>query len=317
MNADAAASQFNIPHVEDDWPALVAREDLDAVAIVSPPATHHAITLAALAAGKHVLCEKPFASSGEQAEEMRAAALAAGRTTMIAHEFRYAPQRALIKQLIAEGYLGEFQLGTISMLFPYNTRRLMAGWMSQRSMEGGLMGAIGTHFVDALRYWLGEIAAVDARLRRIAPGRDPESGESADSEDTVTATFTLANGGIATLILCGMVNPGQGGRIVLSGSDGVLVAEQAGGNPPPDGVVLGAKTGEGPVAPLPMPARYTTLEDERDPRLAPFRLLVRDFAHGIASGSSPRPNFDDGVAGQRVLDAIHRSAQKQRTVVVA
>lgn len=316
-NADAAAQRFGIPHVEDDWRALVARDDLDAVAIVAPPPAHHAITLAALSAGKHVLCEKPFASSAAQAEEMRDAAAAAGRTAMIAHEFRYAPQRALIKQLIDEGYLGTVQLTTISMLFPYNARRLMSGWMSQRAMEGGLMGAIGTHFVDALRHWLGKIVAVDARLIRISPGVDPESGASADSEDTVTATFRLAAGSTATLVLCGTVDPGQGGRIILSGSDGVLVAEQPGGNPPPDGMVLGAKAGAGPAVPLPMPAEYTALQDDRDPRLAPFRLLVRDFARGIASGSSPQPNFDDGVAGQRVLDAIHRSAQEQCTVSVA
>ena len=248
---------------------------------------------------------------------MRDAAVTAGRTAMIAHEFRYAPQRALIKQLVDAGYLGQVQLVTISMLFPYNTRRLMSGWMSQRSMEGGLMGAIGTHFVDALRHWLGEVASVDARLTRISAGRDPESGSTADSEDTVTATFTLASGAIATLVLCGMVDPGQGGRIVLSGSEGVLVAEQTSGNPPPDGVVLGAKSGEGPPVALPMPAEFTALVDARDPRIAPFRLLVQDFARGIVGGTSPHPNFDDGVAGQRVLDAIHRSAQEQRTVVVA
>src|SRR5438270_2955038 len=87
-----------------------AGDDLAAIAIITPPGAHHRLSIAALDAGKHVLCEKPFAIDAKQAEEMRAAANKSGRTAMIAHEFRHTPQRAHIRQLLADGYIGKFQL---------------------------------------------------------------------------------------------------------------------------------------------------------------------------------------------------------------
>jgi predicted dehydrogenase len=97
---EKAAREAGIPDIHTDPAELIARRDLDAVAITTPPAAHHPLTLAALAAGKHVLCEKPFAMDAGQAAAMRDAAERSGRTAMVAHEFRHTPQRGYIKQLL-------------------------------------------------------------------------------------------------------------------------------------------------------------------------------------------------------------------------
>jgi predicted dehydrogenase len=113
--ARAVADAAGVADVCTDPLELVARDDITAVAISTPPRTHHPITMAALGAGKHVLCEKPFAMDAAQALEMRDAAARRGLTAMVAHEFRYTPQRAYIKELLRQGHVGRFRLCTIEL----------------------------------------------------------------------------------------------------------------------------------------------------------------------------------------------------------
>lgn len=317
--AREAASTLEIADAYTDFEALLARDDLDAVAVVSPPVTHHAMTLAALRAGKHVLCEKPFAGNVVEAREMQAAAEASGRTAMIAHEFRWAPQRAYIKELIDDGYVGDLRLATISLLFPFPPGRMETGWFSQTSMGGGVLGALGVHFMDALRFWFGDVASVSGRLARYAATRGAleDGGEGVlDSDDSFTATLTFKSGGMATVLVSAAVSPNQGGQIVIAGSDGVLRATQPGPNPMADGVVLGGKAGDKAMVELPMPAKYLPFADDRDPRLMPFRRLVQRFTEGIETGTSPAPNFEDGVRGQEILDALRASSANGVTVTL-
>src|SRR5262249_2904152 len=109
------AAEAGIRGVHTDPHELIARGDLDAVAIAAPPARHHPLGLAALNAGNTVLCEKPFALDAAQATEMRDAADRSGLTAMVGHEFRFTPQRAYIRDLLADGYIGAVRLCTIEL----------------------------------------------------------------------------------------------------------------------------------------------------------------------------------------------------------
>src|SRR3970040_1531692 len=106
--AQKAAKDAGVPNAHSDPYELINRDDIDAVAIATPPAPHHELARAAFKAGKHVLCEKPFALDAKQAAAMRDAAERSKLTAMVAHEFRNTPQRAYIKQLLGEGYIGGF-----------------------------------------------------------------------------------------------------------------------------------------------------------------------------------------------------------------
>jgi predicted dehydrogenase len=318
--AREAAAAAGIPDVHTDPLELIARGDLAAVSIVTPPLAHHDLALAALRAGKHVLCEKPFAMDVGEAQRMQAAAAASGRTAMIAHEFRHAPQRAHIRQLLRDGYVGRFELATIELFLDrYAAREPRPwGWLATTKAGGGILGALGSHYIDALRDWFGEVATVSGRLETLRPKlRDPASGNivEGDADDTFAFTLTFRDGGTATMISSFAFAPTRGAKIVVMGDGGTLIAEQAGPNPTEDGVVVGSRGGAA-LAPLPMPAQYRPFGDPRDHRLAAFRMLVRDFNAGIESGTSPSPNFADGLRCQEVLDAVRESSASGRTIAL-
>ncbi|MBI4286878.1 MAG: Gfo/Idh/MocA family oxidoreductase, partial [Chloroflexi bacterium] len=104
--ARETAAKFGIPHVFTDYHKMLEMPGLDAVSIVSPHHLHREMAEAALAAGVHVLCEKPFALNVEEARSMRDSARRSARTAMLGHEFRWAPQRAYVKELLDQGYIG-------------------------------------------------------------------------------------------------------------------------------------------------------------------------------------------------------------------
>jgi predicted dehydrogenase len=297
---------------------LIARDDLDAVAIATPPPGHRPLSVAALASGKHVLCEKPFAMNAAEANEMCDAAERSGLTAMVGHEFRHTPQRAYVKALLDEGYVGEFQLCTIEL---YLDRYVTAKprpytWMASLSEGGGLLGALGSHYVDGLRHWFGDIASVSGRLATLRPDLvDPatDAAVKADADDTFLFTLEFVNGGFATMTASFATTPTRGAKIAVMGTRGTLIAEQPGPNPMEDGVVIASRDGA-PLEPLVTPSRYTPFIDARDHRLMAFRLLVREFTRGIDERSSPSPNFVDGLRCQQALDAVRASSASGRTI---
>lgn len=318
--ARKAAMEAGVPGVHTDAMEMINRDDLDAIAISTPPGQHHALAIAALKSGKHVLCEKPFAVNADQAREMEAAADASGRTAMIAHEFRHTPQRAFIKELLADGYVGDFKLCTMELFFNRGvpvTPPAMT-WAHRKSEGGGFLGALGSHYIDGLRYWFGDVATASGSLMTVRPDvTDHESGKVVQSEtdDTFSFTLTFKNGGTATMTASSALTPSRGARIAVMGTNGTLCAEQGGPNPAEDGVTFGSQDGE-PLNALETPGRLTPFKDDRDPRLMAFRLLVKDFNRGIEKSVSPAPNFTDGLRCQEVLDAIRESAVSGKTVSV-
>ena len=316
--AAQAASAANIADIHTDPLELITRKDLDAVAIATPPPAHHALAIASLRAEKHVLCEKPFAMDARQAAEMRDAAEQSGLTAMVGHEFRHTPQRAYIKALLDDGYIGRFELCTIELFLDrYVTREPRPWtWMARESEGGGLLGALGSHYIDGLRHWFGEVASVSGRLANLRRDvLDPATQRvvKAETDDTFQFTLEFENGGLATMIASFAATPTRGAKLVVMGERGTLIAEQPGPNPMENGVVIASRDGA-PLQALPTPARYTPFTDDRDHRLMAFRLLVRDFANGIERGTSPSPNFTDGLRCQEVLDAVRESSKSGVTV---
>ena len=314
------AAAFGIAEATDDFAALVARDDIDAVAIATPPMAHHDMVLAALAAGKHVLCEKPFARNAAEARAMLDAATAAGLTAMVAHEFRFTPQRAYIAELLASGYLGTPQVAQVELFTGRRVQPQPPPLGASAADGAGMLGGLGSHFIDGLRQWFGEVREVDGLVRTLRPDRtDPATGGivQTDADDAFQFALTFESGVVASMSATNAAGPGFGGRTFLTGSEGSLYAEQPGPNPQQDGTVLGAPVGERALAELPMPERYTPFEDDRDLRLVAFRLLVREFERGIREGVSPAPSFEDGWRCQQILDAVRESSRTGRRVAIA
>jgi predicted dehydrogenase len=190
--------------------------------------------------------------------------------------------------------------------------------MALESEGGGLLGALGSHYIDGLRHWFGEVATVTGRLAILRPDLlDPKTQAivHAETDDTFLFTLEFEGGGIATMIASFAATPTRGARIAVMGERGTLIAEQPGPNPMEDGIVVASRDGA-PLAPLATPAKYLPFTDARDHRLMAFRLLVRDFTSGIEQRASPSPSFTDGLRCQEVMDAVRASSKTGRTVAL-
>ena len=239
---------------------------------------------------------------------------------MITHEFRFASARMRTKELIDEGYLGSLNMALIR-LANGPQRGFRPRPMSDRDdaeLGGGFLGALGSHYIDCLRHWFGEVKSASGQAYTHYPERTDSSGNVVQStaDDTFNFTLTFESGGWANMTGTNVASFGPGGSIEMYGRDGTLVTPHTGNgyNPPPHGTLLGAKPGDEALAQLPIPDRLEPFADDRDDRLMPFRLLVREFFRGIREGTSPAPNFYDGYRCQQVLDAVRESSATGRVV---
>src|SRR5262249_40426500 len=147
-------------------------------------------------AGRHVLCEKPFALDGTEARAMRDAAERAGVTHLVGHEFRWAPDRATVARAIGDGRIGTPRLVTLSQFVPLvaDPAAAMPSWWFDRARGGGWLGASGSHVIDQVRTWLGEFEHVSATLPTV-------SARGADAaEDSFVVRFRLRNGAEGVLV---------------------------------------------------------------------------------------------------------------------
>jgi predicted dehydrogenase len=272
---------------------------LDAVTIATPPDTHAAVTFEALAVGVHVLCEKPFAVDLVQAEAMAHGAAAAGLVGLVAHEFRFAPDRAVVARLIADGAIGTPRLATLAQHISLVADRStpVPSWWYDDARGGGWLLASGSHVVDQIRHWLGDVARV--RSASLLHRGD-------DADDSFTAHLTMASGCEVTLVQTAAAwGPPSGiarvvgdeGTVWIDGSSAVWLADAE----HQDGRCVAA-------APLVEPSddprhRFTHLE------LGPFTDLCRQFAIAVTGGpTGDAATFADGAATQRVLDQIREQA---------
>lgn len=312
--ASERAARFGVPHALTDLDRALALPGVESVAVATPPHTHASIALAAIAAGKHVVCEKPFARDADEARTMLAAAERAGVIHLLGTEFRFAPAQAFLARLVGEGRIGVPQHALFELQMPTHVDPAaeLPEWWQRRAEGGGWLGAHGSHVVDQIRSTLGEITGVSASLQRLA------DRPAMTADDTYSAHLRLDNG--ATVWMHGSC--AARGQFVMTtkviGSTGA--AWLAGGD-----VWLDTGTG---AAPQPMPADLAVAAPEPPPA-----ELIRDaydqwHAMGIDLGPYARvydvlrvridgadvaadpvaATFADGVAGQLVMDAIHASS---------
>lgn len=326
--AQEAAARFGIAHAFTDYAEMLAMGGLDAVSIVTPVPLHHEMALQALDAGKHVMCEKPFTTHEHLAREMWQKAESGGLTHAVAHEFRFASGRMYVKELIEEGYIGDLRMCLMRVVGggfrPSNAPAPPAGPQpynpDRDSLDrgGGMLWGLGSHYIDCLRHWFGEVESVSGELLNFTPDRASDSGiVLADADATFFATLRFVNGGYAQIIGTREAPFGSGATVEIYGSEGSLFTPQRGGNPPAHGVISGAKVGAEKPEPIPVPERLQPFSDDRDDRLMPFRMQVREFVRGIETGTSPAPNFLDGYRCQQVLDALRESSRTGRRVSIS
>ena len=310
--AERVAAEHGIPATFTDHRELLRDGEVDAVVVATPPFLHHQMALAALEAGKHVLCEKPMARNLAEARDMAKMAERAGVVAMLNHEYRFVPARARIKELIAEGYLGEPQAVTLTVF-----RSSLAdpdgrpfGWLMEQDKAGGMLGATGSHHVDALRWWFGEVKAVaGATATMVKRRRLPGSATLAtvDADDNFAFVLRFANGALGTVHVTATAPVDTGEEILLSGSEGMLMAHG-------EDSLYGARRGEGALAELPLPEPPADYPPFDHPLTAPTVRLLATWVAAIRTGEPASPSFADGVKVQEVLDGVARSGRQGRWI---
>jgi len=330
--ATAAAEKLGWRSVETDWKALLTRDDVQLVDVCSPGDTHAAIAIAALDAGKHVLCEKPLANTVDEARAMVAAAERAasrGVRSMVGYSYRRVPAVALARRLVEQGRIGEIRHVRASYQQDWIVDpEFPLVWRLQRSAAGsGALGDIGAHIVDMAQYLTGDVltgvSALTETFVRERPLPEASSGLAAsggtekgtvDVDDAALFLGRFAGGAVASFEATRFATGRKNAlRVELNGSRGSLAFDQE---------------------------RMNELEfydGDEDPETAGFRRIqvtepthpytgawwppghglgyehsfthqVVDLVRDIGEGRDPAPSFADGLRVQLVLDAVERSA---------
>ncbi|MGY1704906.1 Gfo/Idh/MocA family protein [Geodermatophilus sp. SYSU D00697] len=327
-----AAERLGWSSTETDWHRVVERPDVDLVDVCTPGDTHAEIAIAALEAGKHVLCEKPLANTVAEAEAMaEAAARAAARgvRSMVGFTYRRVPAIGLARQLVAEGRLGEIRHVRAQYLQDWIADPAAPmSWRLEKDKAGsGALGDIGAHIVDLTQYITGErVTGVSALLETFVKQRPlpvasgsltgvggEELGEvTVDDAAAFLGRFT--GGALATFEATRFALGRKNAiRIEVNGSAGSLAFDFEDMN------VLEFFDGSEPAATAGF--RRIIVTEPEHPYVSAwwpaghglgyehgFTHQVVDLVTAIAKGEDPTPSFADGLQVQRVLDAVERSA---------
>ncbi|MGH0031488.1 MAG: Gfo/Idh/MocA family protein [Myxococcota bacterium] len=317
------AKLFEVPLALVSLEEALRLPDVDAVTIATPPHTHAPIAHAAIAAGRHVICEKPFARDVAEGEALVEAAERAGVVALVGTEFRFDAGQATLARCIASGAIGEPRLATLMLhvgVLAEPDAELPA-WWADAGQGGGWLGAHGSQVIDQIRVALGEFEAVNASLLHVG-------AREMSADDGFVVQFRMANGCVGTMqSTCADRSPpmietrvaGTRGSAWIDGlGSDVFVADADGRRRVP----VDADLQGGEVSPPPPGALET--DYERMIGLGfdvpPYTRLAACFRARIEGRPSPSRSepagFADGLAALRVIEAARRSAAETRWVEV-
>ncbi|MFI8420381.1 Gfo/Idh/MocA family protein [Streptomyces sp. NPDC085479] len=325
----AAADRMGWASTENDWRALLTRDDIDVIDICTPGDSHAEIAVAALDAGKHVLCEKPLANTVDEAAAMTAAAARnPGRIAMVGFNYRRTPALALARAMIGSGRLGALRHLRLTYLqdwlvdpdFPLT-------WRLERERAGsGALGDLGAHIVDLAQHLAGEdLAGVTAltstfvKERPLAGSRSASGGAALGQvtvDDAALFTGRFPSGALASFEASRFATGRKNAlRLEVNGEHGSLAFDLERLNELHfyDGTAPDAEAG----------FRRILVTEPEHPYLSgwwppghglgyehTFVHQARDLVQAVADGTRPSPSFADGLQVQRVLAAVEESAEK-------
>lgn len=323
--ADARAEQWGIPNVYDTPEAMIKSGEVDAVVIATANDSHYALSMMAMEAGLHVLCEKPLALTYAEAAEMAQVANASGLTTMTPFTYRFMPTTRYVKQLIDEGFIGT----PYHLNFRYYTgfgRHDAYAWRFDQEMAGsGALGDIGSHFLYLADWMFGEVESLCADLYtlRKRPPLRPDGSAYTQADDVATLMLRFKNGahGVvqATTLAYEDTAFGQVHERDFHGSGGTL-REYIDWDDTQR--VSGVRDGGGLSVELPVPdavwggARRDRVHDTYKDVFRQEGWMVRQWVDGILSGEGCEPDFRAGARIQGLIEAALVSQREGKWVEV-
>jgi predicted dehydrogenase len=303
------ASEYGVQTATTTLAAVLDDPHVQLVCVATPPDLHLEHAAAALAAGKHVVCEKPLATSSANAEALCDVARQSPRLALVDHQLRFAPAVRRLQRLLSDGYIGATLYAHVDVA---TDRELRPGtphsWWNERRRGGGAWGAYGSHAIDLTHLLCGDIEAVCGLLHTFIDDR-PLPGElrrqSSDADDWAHAWLRCGPVRVA-MQLSAVAAGGAGLQLALFGTDGMLQLDR-------EGALRGRHAGGGLEDLAPAPELPGALRGRipDSPWTSAFALFAAELINAIAAGSSQLPGaatFADGLRVQRVLDAARVSS---------
>jgi predicted dehydrogenase len=329
---EAAAAKWGWEETATDWRTLLDRDDIDVIDIVTPGDSHAEIAIAALEAGKHVMCEKPMSNTVEEALAMTAAAEAAakkGVLAMVGYTYRRVPAATFARDLVAAGKIGEVHQVRASYLQDWLVDPLVPrSWRLQKELAGsGALGDIGAHAIDLAQFVTGlSLSSVSGTIETIVKERPLEGARSGIGgtagegfgavtvDDVALFTGRFGNGALGTFEATRFSTGRKNAlRLEVSGSKGAISFDLEDLNS------LGFYDATAPGTEQGFTKIYVT--EPQHPYLSAwwpaghmlgyehgFSHQAKDFVEAIVSGHQPTPSFADALQVQRVLAAVENSA---------
>ncbi len=314
--AAAVANEFGIEHVAADWQELVERNDVDLVSIVTPPATHLEITLAALAQRKAVLCEKPMALNADEARRMVEKARSANVLALIDHELRFLNSRRTMRGMLQTGAIGSVR--HCNYVFRSDYRGLADrgwDWWSDAAMGGGTLGAIGSHVIDSFRWTLStEVTRTFGMLTtHIKERPDKGSGgmRAVTTDDEAKLLFHFAdgphtNGATGAAALSVVESGNYENRLEIYGTKGALMVEET-------GELWLSPAGSGTWRPVQVDQDHMAQGMRESSWSRGFTAFACRIVDAMRTGKKTvddAASFEDGLRVQLVLDAVRESNER-------
>lgn len=311
-SADAAGLAFGVPSY-DDYRGLIARDDVELVVVSVKVPMHQELVSAAVAAGKSVFCEWPLGASLAQAQQLSELARAQGVATMIGLQGRSSPAINYVRDLVADGYVGQVLSTTMVVSAMVGDGIDVANaYLVDRANAANLLTVTLGHNADILAYCLGEFEQLSARLDVRRPTVTVnQTGEviPRTSPDQAAVIAQLAGGATAALHFRGGLGNGADFDWQINGTEGDLRVTVEGGSPPVAvSVVRGGKSGQG-LGELPVPSSYSDRQGDGPVGVRNVGTLYAQFAADRRDGTHTAPSFDTAVTRHRMIAAIEESAR--------
>ncbi|MEN9860902.1 MAG: hypothetical protein RLZZ515_1384 [Cyanobacteriota bacterium] len=297
--------------------ALLEDPRVDALVIATPPEPRFALAQAAIAAGKHLLLEKPVALEAHQIEELQRQALSAGVTVAVDFEYRAVPAFMQLAELLQQNAIGTPWLVKLDWLMgsradakrPWN-------WYSQRAAGGGVLGSLGTHAFDTLHWLVGPARQVSCLRSMAIPHRPLADGSgrlaAVDAEDIALLQLNLetmqGQSVAAQVSLASVTRPGRGYWIEMYGSEGTLVLGSSNQSDYVHGFQLWRSSQGGPLEEITPDPTLAFSRTWPDGRVAPVQRLMAWWAQAAREGRPMRPGLSEAVHSQRICDRALQAA---------
>lgn len=318
--ARKAAGQYKAPNASTDWRTLLDRPEIDVVDICTPPQYHRDIAVAALEAGKHVVCEKPIAPNLRDADAIVAAAKVARGKLLVCHQFRYSESFQRLRWLVDKDYLGKVHFARVQRYDPPPQELVNSGAWGQWTLTGGgMLMTKAIHQIDMLLQLLGPAKRVQGLMGTfVCP---------IESEDHLTANVEFASGALASVCLSSQSFGGAHHRFDLIGSKAAICqpwqAWKSNGAQAPE--IVAELDRRFPIpgeSPLPFSKRMIQRVGWRlgrefyppPPAANSHAPLFREFFDAIEKGAPSPVPAEDGRAAVELCAAIYEAALTGATV---